>query len=136
VLIKSVPIALTITACVFSIMMVCMNVYHDNSGLGTACVLVTGWSYMAALRTVYAPLNLFRKVVIYGMNVIFFIAAVLLQDLLALKGLEFGIIVQVFILMTISPIIQDFLTNVFIRAQHWWEARRKQKFAKKEEVSA
>ena len=70
------------------------------------------------------------------MNVIFFIAAVLLQDLLALKGLEFGIIVQVFILMTISPIIQDFLTNVFIRAQHWWEARRRQKFAKKEEVSA
>ena len=127
VLIKSVPIALTITACVFSIMMVCMNVYHDNTGLGTACVLVTGWSYMAALRTVYAPLNLFRKVVIYGMNVIFFIAAVLLQDLLALKGLEFGLIVMVFILMTISPIIQDFLTNLFIKTQHWLDARKKQK---------
>ncbi len=127
VLIKSVPIALTITACVFSIMMVCMNVYHDNTGLGTACVLVTGWSYMAALRTVYAPLNLFRNVVIYGMNVIFFIAAVLLQDLLGLKGLEFGLIVQVFILMTISPIIQDFLTKMFMKTQRWLGARKRQK---------
>ena len=82
---------------------------------------------MAALRTVYAPLNLFRNVVIYGMNVIFFIAAVLLQDLLALKGLEFGMIVQVFILMTISPIILDFLTRLFMRAQSWFLARRKQR---------
>lgn len=132
VLIKSVPIALTITACVFSIMMVCMNVYETNTGLATACVLVTGWSYMAALRTVYAPLNLFRNVVIYGMNVIFFIAAVLLQDLLALKSLEFGMIVQVFILMTISPIIQDFLTRVFMRTQRWLEARKRRKGVKQE----
>ena len=90
-------------------------------------MLVTGWSYMAALRTVYAPLNLFRNVVIYGMNVIFFIAAVLLQDLLGLKGLEFGLIVQVFILMTISPIIQDFLTKIFMRTQRWLGARKRQK---------
>ena len=127
VLIKSVPIALTITACVFSIMMVCMNVYHSNAGLATACVLVTGWSYMAALRTVYAPLNTFRNVVIYGMNVIFFIAAVLMQDLLGLTGLEFGLIVQVFILMTISPIIQDFLTNIFVRTQNWLDARKQKR---------
>ena len=131
VLIKAVPIALTITACVFSIMMVCMNVYKDNTGLGTACVLVTGWSYMAALRTVYAPLNLFRNIVIYGMNVIFFVAAVLFQDLLGLRGLEFGLIVQVFILMAISPIIQDFLTQVFLRTQKWLDARKKAKEVKR-----
>ena len=127
VLIKAVPIALTITACVFSIMMVCMNVYNSNVGLGTACVLVTGWSYMAALRTVYAPLNTFRNVVIYGVNVIFFIAALMFQKLLGLGALEFGMIVQVFILMTISPIILDFLTRLFMRTQRWFLARRKQR---------
>ena len=121
------PIALTITACVFSIMMVCMNVYNSNVGLGTACVLVTGWSYMAALRTVYAPLNTFRNVVIYGVNVIFFIAALMFQKLLGLGALEFGMIVQVFILMTISPIILDFLTRLFMRTQRWFLARRKQR---------
>lgn len=131
VLIKSVPIGLTISACVFSIMMVCINVYHSNVGLGTACVLVTGWSYMAALRTVYAPLNRFRKIVIYGVNVIFFVAALLFQDLLALRSLEFGMIVQVFILMAISPVILDFLTSLFMRTQRWAEARKKQREVKR-----
>ena len=43
--------------------------------LNTACVLVTGWNYMAALKTVYAPLNTYRKTIIYGMQFIFFAAA-------------------------------------------------------------
>lgn len=131
VLIKSVPIALTITACVFSIMMVCIHVYGTNAGLGTACVLVTGWSYMAALRTVYAPLNAFRKIVIYGVNIIFFVAALLFQNLLALRSLEFGMIVQVFILMAISPVILDFLTSLFMRTQRWAEAKKKQREVKR-----
>ena len=46
------PAAVTITGCVFTIMLVCQNVYHSNTMLNTACVLVTGWNYMAALRTV------------------------------------------------------------------------------------
>ena len=78
------PAAVTITGCVFTIMLVCQNVYHSNEMLNTACVLVTGWNYMAALKTVYAPLNRYRKVIIYGMQFIFFAAAVILQKLLAL----------------------------------------------------
>ena len=66
------PAAVTITGCVFSVMLVCQNVYHSNVMLNTACVLVTGWNYMAALKTVYAPLNKYRKVIIYSMQVIFF----------------------------------------------------------------
>ena len=62
------PAAVTITGCVFTIMLVCQNVYHSNVMLNTACVLVTGWNYMSALRTVYSPLNTYRKVIIYGMQ--------------------------------------------------------------------
>ena len=51
------PAAVTITGCVFTIMLVCQNVYHSNVMLSTACFLVTGWNYMAALKTVYAPLS-------------------------------------------------------------------------------
>ena len=103
------PAAVTITGCVFSVMLVCQNVYHSNAMLNTACVLVTGWNYMAALKTVYAPLNTYRKVIIYS-----------LQNLLTLGSLEFGMIILVFLLMTFSPILIDVITawirNIYSRS--------------------
>ena len=114
------PAAVTITGCVFSVMLVCQNAYHSNAMLNTACVLVTGWNYMAALKTVYAPLNTYRKVIIYSMQVIFFGAAVVLQNLLTLGSLEFGMIILVFLLMTFSPILIDVITawirNIYSRS--------------------
>ncbi len=104
------PAAVTITGCVFTVMLVCQNVYHSNVMLNTACVLVTGWNYMAALKTVYAPLNTYRKVIIYGMQFIFFAAAVIFQKLLSLGSLEFGMIILVFILMTFAPVLIDVIT--------------------------
>lgn len=105
------PAAVTITGCVFTIMLVCQDVYHSNIMLNTACVLVTGWNYMSALRTVYSPLNTYRKVIIYGMQFAFFISAVVLQDLLTLGSLEFGMIILVFVLMTFSPILIETITE-------------------------
>ena len=114
------PAAVTITGCVFSVMLVCQNVYHSNAMLNTACVLVTGWNYMTALKTVYAPLNTYRKVIIYSMQVIFFGAAVVLQNLLTLGSLEFGMIILVFLLMTFSPSLIDVITawirNIYSRS--------------------
>ena len=105
------PAAVTITGCVFTIMLVCQNVYHSNDMLSTACFLVTGWNYMAALKTVYAPLSRYRKIIIYGMQFIFFFAAVCVQKLLALGALEFGMIILVFILMTFSPVVIEVITE-------------------------
>lgn len=105
------PAAVTITGCVFTIMLVCQDVYYSNVMLNTACVLVTGWNYMSALRTVYSPLNTYRKVIIYGMQFAFFISAVVLQDLLTLGSLEFGMIILVFVLMTFSPILIETITE-------------------------
>lgn len=111
VLMNAFPAAVTITGCVFTIMLVCQDVYHSNVMLNTACVLVTGWNYMSALRTVYSPLNTYRKVIIYGMQFAFFISAVVLQDLLTLGSLEFGMIILVFVLMTFSPILIETITE-------------------------
>lgn len=105
------PAAVTITGCVFTIMLVCQDIYHSNDMLNTACVLVTGWNYMSALRTVYSPLNRYRKVIIYGMQFAFFGSAVVLQNLLTLGSLEFGMIILVFILMTFSPILIETITE-------------------------
>lgn len=66
---------------------------------------------MAALKTVYAPLSRYRKTIIYGMQFIFFLAAVCVQNLLSLGSLEFGMIILVFILMTFSPIVIDVITQ-------------------------
>lgn len=104
------PAAVTISGCVFIIMLVCDYGYGSTEMLGTACVLVTGWNYMAALRTVYSPLNLYRKVIIYGMQCIFFAATVVLQDLLVLGALEFDMIVLVFLLMIFTPVAIDGIT--------------------------
>ena len=111
VFLNAFPAAITISSCVFAIMLVCQNVYHSNAMLSTACVLVTGWNYMAALKTVYAPLNPYRKVIIYGMQFIFFAAAVIFQKLLALGSLDFGLIILVFILMTFAPVLIDVITS-------------------------
>lgn len=111
VFLNAFPAAITISSCVFTIMLVCQNVYHSNAMLNTACVLVTGWNYMAALKTVYAPLNRYRKVVIYGMQFIFFTAAVLFQNILSLGALDFGMIILVFILMTFAPVLIDVITG-------------------------
>ena len=111
VFLNAFPAAITISACVFSIMLVCQNVYRSNDMLNTACVLVTGWNYMAALKTVYAPLNRYRKVIIYGMQFIFFAAAVIFQKLLSLGSLNFGMIILVFILMTFAPVLIDVITG-------------------------
>ena len=111
VFLNAFPAAITISSCVFAVMLVCQNVYHSNAMLSTACVLVTGWNYMAALKTVYAPLNTYRKVIIYGMQFIFFAAAVMFQKLLALGSLDFGLIILVFILMTFAPVLIDVITS-------------------------
>lgn len=106
------PAAVTITACVFVVMLVCQDVYHSNDMLNTACVLVTGWNYMATLKTVYSPLTRYRKIIIYGMQFIFFGGAVVLQKLLNLGALEFGMIILVFLLMIFSPVVIDGITSL------------------------
>ena len=105
------PAAITITTCVFTVMMVSRYIYQSTDMLNTACVLVTGWNYMSALKTVYDPLSKYRKTVIYSMQVIFFTAAVILQRLLSLKSLEFGMIALVFVLMTFSPVAIEAITE-------------------------
>ena len=105
------PAAMTITGCVFTVMLVSQNVYRSTAMLGTACFLVTGWNYMAALKTVYAPMNRFRTFIIYSMQLVFFAAAVIAQNLLSLKALEFGMIILVFVLMTFSPLLITIITE-------------------------
>lgn len=124
VFMNAVPTALSITACVFGIMLICSEVYHSNAMLGTACVLVTGWNYMAALKKIYSPQTKFRKIVITGMQVIFFAGLLIGQDILDMRALEFGMILMSFFFMTMAPILTDWI-SAFIR---WAEAKRKRRF--------
>lgn len=133
VFMNALPTAFTITLCVFGIMLVCQNVYHSYDMLSTACVLVTGWSYMAALRTVYQPLNTFRKVVITGMQVLFLGGALIFQDILNFQSLEFGMIILVFFLMTVSPNVIDFVTSMLNRLRVSVEQKQATRLGKRGE---
>ena len=110
VFLNAFPAAVTITGCVFAVMLVSRTYYSDPVMQATACFMVTGWNYMSALRAVYAPLNIYRTVVIYGMHVAFFSCALLFQHFLGLGSLEFGMIVLVFVLMTFSPLLIQIIT--------------------------
>ncbi len=111
VFLNAIPAALTITGCVFVLMQANRILFHSSDMLGTACVLVTGWNYMAALRSVYSPMSWYRKAVIYTMHVVFFAAAAILRQILDLKALEVGMIIVVFMLMTFSPDIITAITG-------------------------
>lgn len=122
---NAVPTALSITTCVFAIMLVCSDIYHSNDMLGTACVLVTGWNYMAALKKVYSPMTKFRKIVTNGMQVIFILGLLIGQNLLDMQALEFGMILLVFFLMTMMPLVTDWISEL-IR----WLARHRKKWVR------
>ena len=66
---------------------------------------------MSALRTVYSPLNTYRKDDYLWNAVYIFGRAVILQNLLTFGSLEFGMIILVFLLMTFSPVVIDALTE-------------------------
>ncbi|MBR2527960.1 MAG: HAD-IC family P-type ATPase [Blautia sp.] len=111
VFLNAFPAAVTITGCILVVQLAGERFYPSGEMLGTACFLVTGWNYMAALRTVYSPLNLYRTIIIYGMELVFFLAAVLFQNILTLRPLEFGMLILVFVLMTFSPLVIKVITD-------------------------
>lgn len=121
------PTAITITFCVFIVMQVCQHVYDTTDMLSTACVLVAGWSYMTALKKVYSPLNMYRSIIIYGMQVLFFGGALLFQHILGFKALEFGLIILVFVLMALSPMIIDGITFTLNYINRHMTARKAKK---------
>ena len=55
------PAAVTITGCVFTIMLVCQDVYHSNVMLNTACVLVTGGTICLHCVSVYCAAEHIQK---------------------------------------------------------------------------
>ncbi len=84
-----------------------------------------GLEYMAALKTVYAPLNRYRKGD-HLLQVIFFTAAIVLQNLLTLGSLE--VWNDHFVpSMTFSPILIEVITEWLHRMYEKSEAKKKKK---------
>lgn len=121
------PTAVTITFCVFIVMQVIQRVYDNTTMMSTACVLVTGWSYMTALRKVYSPQNMYRNIVITAMQVLFFGGALMFQNILGFQALEFGIIIMVFVLMGFSPTIIDGITYLLNHFQEKYAIHKAKK---------
>lgn len=129
VFMKAFPTAITIVLSVFSVMLVCAKIPFGENMLSTACVMVAGWNYMDALTRVYSPPTTYRKVVIYGMQFIFFAGLLIGQGLLNLKALQFTMIVMVFALMTISPLLTTGITKVIVAVREFFAKHRKKKAA-------
>ena len=94
------PTALTITISVMVFMIMAKTYDLPSQAICTACFLVTGWAYMGALRTIYNPLDTFRKVIIYTMNIVFFTAAFILRDMLGLLSIDVTVMIIMCAFMT------------------------------------
>ena len=68
------------------------------------------------------------------MQILFFGGALIFQKLLNFKGLEFGMIILVFFLMTVSPGIIEFLTSMLNRLRVSIEEKRAGRQAEKEKI--
>ncbi|MFV0527360.1 MAG: HAD-IC family P-type ATPase [Lachnospiraceae bacterium] len=139
ILLLALPTALTITICVFALMQICQHIYNSNEMLATACVLVTGWTYMEALGRVYPPKSLYRKTVIYGVQIMFFGGLLLgevLFGLFNMKSLQFPMIIIVFTFMTVSPLLVTGITRLFDSVISLFKKQRNKRYirlkAKKE----
>lgn len=114
------PTAFTITITVMFFMVMGRIYEFPATATCTACFLVTGWAYMGALRTIYTPLDKFRKTIIYTMNVAFFIIAFMFRDLLTLMNLDVTMMILMCMFLTFQSNFVDIVGAGLNRFSRWF----------------
>ena len=90
---------------------------YDNNMLSTLCVLFTGWNYAIALKRVYAPLTLYRKLVIYITQFIYYLALIIGRSLLELTELPFVWLIILLGLFALSLPLTELVQHLFIKLE-------------------
>lgn len=107
VLEKSFPSAFTIALGATLITNIGLHLGYNPNMLSTICVLFTGCNYTIALLRVYAPLTLYRKIVIYATQIAYYISMIIGQSILELTGVTFNWLMVLLALIAFSPLFVD-----------------------------
>lgn len=82
--------------------------------LSTICILLTGWNYFLALRRIYQPLTMYRKIVIYSTQLIYFIAMIVGQNILSLSSITFIGLIILMAIFNFSPLLTEWMEEITI----------------------
>ena len=82
--------------------------------LQSVCVLITGWIYLMALSRIYAPLSKYRKLVIYSMQVIYYLAIFQFKDFFGMVSImSTKTVVVMLLIIVFVPFLLD-MTNYLL----------------------
>ena len=85
----------------------------NSQTLSTICVLITGWCYYCGLKDIYSPMTLYRKVVIYVLQICYFIILIIGQKFLSLGNIDFFNAIVLIFIITTSHMFFDFNRYIY-----------------------
>ena len=127
VLEKSFPFALTIAIGAATITNIGLYLGYDPLMLATPCILFTGWNYLLALLKIYRPLTLYRRIVIYLTQLLYFALMLIGQPLIELTDISFNWLVVLLALIVYSSLFIDFSSYLFKQLEKFYNKHKKSK---------
>ena len=127
VLEKSFPFALTIAIGAATITNIGLYLGYDPLMLATICILFTGWNYLLALLKIYRPLTLYRRIVIYLTQLLYFALMLIGQPLFELTDISFNWLVVLLALIVYSSLFIDFSSYLFKQLEKFYNKHKKSK---------
>ncbi|MBS5588075.1 MAG: HAD-IC family P-type ATPase [[Clostridium] spiroforme] len=127
VLEKSFPFALTIAIGAATITNIGLYLDYNPLMLATICILFTGWNYLLALLKIYRPLTLYRRIVIYITQLLYFILMLIGQQLFELTDISFNWLVVLLALIVYSSLFIDFSSYIFKQIKKFYIRHKKLK---------
>lgn len=127
VLEKSFPFALTIAIGAATITNIGLYLGYDPLMLATICILFTGWNYLLALLKIYRPLTLYRRIVIYLTQLLYFALMLIGQPLFELTDISFNWLVVLLALIVYSSLFIDFSSYLFKQSEKFYNKHKKSK---------
>lgn len=127
VLEKSFPFALTVAIGAATITNIGLYLGYDPLMLATICILFTGWNYLLALLKIYRPLTLYRRIVIYLTQLLYFALMLIGQPLFELTDISFNWLVVLLALIVYSSLFIDFSSYLFKQSEKFYNKHKKSK---------
>lgn len=137
---NAVPAAATIATLTLLIQNLGPYVGFHDAELATACVLTTGFNYVVAQTRVYAPLTVYRGIVVYSMQAAFLLTIMFIgRSFLDLTDLRLEMVVIVLMAVQLSPVINKGYSWLYSKFLDWRDQRilaKRERKSKKIEKSA
>lgn len=106
-----------ITIAIFSLLIkLIFGIFNTESTvaqLSTLSVLSMGYIYFFSLKRIYSPMNLYRRIVAYTMEVLYILIMIFAEHILEFQDLRFSEVMVLLAAVTATPIFIDIGESIF-----------------------